>query len=526
MMTQTIQLTPGDTLPAILAKMRMAQTDRVLFIVPRGLALSAIDLRALRRDATAAQVGVALVTPDAALRGLADREGISTFRSQRRGERARWRRLRADQTPKPRGVGPAETAAPPAAGLFAVRSPSGFRPRAFLRAYVRRSNPWWGVLGLILSLLLIFGAMLYSLTFILPSATITVAPASEALRVTIPLKAVQDARLDAAAGIVPAQALSVQVAGDARTPTTGQSDEPAGKAAGRVVFINRTGREITVPAGTVLSTATGNNVQFVTTAEATLAPNGRAAAPAEALDAGPAGNARAGTVTRVEGPLGLSLLVANEANFSGGTTAKKGVVTEEDKARLQEQLLEELKRQALERLDERTGGKSFIPRESVSFLTLSPTFTPFVGEVSPDLYLSMSLQAVGLAADVDAGNRVVLTRMQESMPPGTRLISDTVRFNPGSVRLEDPTTLAFSLTGEGTLLRDLDEGAIRSAVLGLTPAEAKQVLAERFALARPPVIHLGPDWLPYVVPIKLPVLPWRIRVKVDWDTAAEWAMQR
>ncbi len=526
MMTQTIQLAPGDTLPAILAKMRMAQAERVLFVVPSGLTLSAVDLRALRRDAAAAQVGVALVTTDAALRGLADREGISTFRSQRRGERARWRRLRGDQAPKPRGVGPAGTAAPPAAGLFEKRSPSGFRPTAFLRAYVRRSNPWWAVLGLTLSLLLIFGAMLYALTFILPSATITVAPASEALRVTVPLKAVQDARLDAAAGIVPAQALSVQVSGDARTPTTGRSDEPAGKAAGRVVFINRTGREITVPAGTVLSTATGNNVQFVTTTEAALAPNGRAAASAEALDAGPAGNARAGTVTRVEGPLGLSLLVANEANFSGGTTAKKGVVTEEDKVRLQEQLLEELKRQALERLDERTQGERFIPRESVSFLTLSPTFTPFVGEVSPDLYLSMSVQAVGLAADVEAGNQVALTRLQESMPPGTRLISDTVRFTPGSVRLEDPKTLAFSLTGEGTLLRDVDEGAVRNAVLGLSPAEARNVLAERFALARPPEIDLGPSWLPYVVPIKLPVLPWRIRVKVDWDTAAQWAMQK
>ena len=336
----------------------------------------------------------------------------------------------------------------------------------------------------------------------------------------------QDARLDAAAGIVPAQALSVQVAGDARTPTTGRSDEPAGKAKGRVVFINRTGREITVPAGTVLSTATGNNVQFATTTEAALPPNGRGTASAEALDAGPAGNARAGTVTRVEGPLGLSLLVANEANFSGGSTAKKGVVTEDDKVRLQAQLLEELKRQALERLDERTGGKSFIPRESVSFLTLSPTFTPFVGEVSPDLYLSMSVQAVGLAADSAAADRVALTRLQDAMPPGTRLISDTIRFSPGPVRLEDPKTLALSLTGEGTLLREIDAGAVRSAVLGLQPEEASRVLAERFALARPPEIHLGPDWLPYVVPLKLPVLPWRIRVKVDWDAAAQLAMRK
>ena len=302
-MTETVHLTSEDTLPAIQAKMRMAQADRVLIVVPPGLNLSAVELRVLRRDAVAAQVDVALVTTGATLRGLAAREGISTFRSQRRGERARWRRLRGDRIPRA-GVGTAVTTAPPAAGLFAKRSPSGFRPATFLRAYVRRRNPWWAVFGLTLALLLIFGGMLYALTLILPSATITVAPASEALQVNIPLKAVQDARLDAAAGIVPAQALSVQVAGDARTPTTGRSDEPAGKAAGRVVFINRTGREITVPAGTVLSTATGNNVQFATVTDAVLPPNGRVAASAEALDAGPAGNARAGTVTRCRGSAG------------------------------------------------------------------------------------------------------------------------------------------------------------------------------------------------------------------------------
>ena len=111
------------------------------------------------------------------------------------------------------------------------------------------------------------------------------------------------------------------------------------------------------------------------------------------------------------------------------------------------------------------------------------------------------------------------------MPPGTRLISDTIRFSPGQVLLEDPKTLALSLTGEGTLLREIDADAVRSAVLGLPPEEARRVLAERFALARPRRSRLGPDWLPYVVPVKLPVLPWRIRVKVDWDAALQLAMR-
>jgi len=70
------------------------------------------------------------------------------------------------------------------------------------------------------------------------------------------------------------------------------------------------------------------------------------------------------------------------------------------------------------------------------------------------------------------------------------------------------------------LLRGVDTAAVRSAVLGLKPAPAAALLADRFALAQPPTIHLGPDWLPYVIPTDLPILPWRIRVVTDWDGGA------
>lgn len=522
--TETITLGADAALPGMLAQLTSARADRVLFVVPPGLPLSAVDLRILRREAAAAQRNVALVTSEPRLRTLAAHEGISTFRRESWARRGRWRRLRSDPAPRVQPTTPAEPEAPPAAGLFAKRSPTGFRPAVFLRAFARRPNPVWTLLGLTFCLVVIFGGLLYGLSIIIPSATITLAPAAEPLQVTVAARAIQDAPLDAEAGIVPAQALSVQVAGDARTQTTGRSNEPAGKSKGQVVFSNRTNREITVPAGTVVSTGTGNNVGFATTAPLSLAPNGRATAPVEALQPGPSGNVRAGTVTRVEGPLALMLLVANETGFSGGTTAQMGVVTEDDKIRLQAQLFEELKQQALERLNERVAGERLIPPESVSYIPLSPTFTPFVGEVSPDLYLSMSVQAVGLAVDQTAADRAALARLQASMPSGTRLISDTVRYTPGSVVLEDPKTVSFNVTGEGTLLHGLDAAAVRRAARGLTPEEAQDVLMERFPLARRPEIRLGPDWLPYVIPVKLPVLPWRIRVIVDWDTAAQLAM--
>jgi Baseplate J-like protein len=523
--TQTISLTAQDALAGALAKLREATCERVLIAVEPGVSLSDVDLRILRREAATRGLSVALLTTNAGLRKLAAQEGISAFRSSGWAERAPWRRMRqGSQLGRP-PIGSAQPVTPYGPGLFDKHSPSGFRPFSFRRSFVRQRSSWWGTLGLVFFLALLLVGILAAFNAVIPSATITVTPSSEPVQVTVNLKAIQDSPTDVAAGVVPARAVSAQVSGDARMPTTGRSLEPDKKALGKVVLINRLGTSVVVPSGTVVSTATGNNVQFATQVEAPLAPNGRATVPILAVLPGPSGNVRAGTITRVEGPLALSVLVANDAPTSGGTLAKVGVVTEEDQNLLEEQLFERLKQQAFEKLMERVESGSFIPPESVEYLAMSPTFSPFVGEVSPELSLSMSAQAVGLAVDSGAGSEAALARLQEAMPPGTRLISDTVRFIPGSVTLQDSRTVSFDITAEGTLLRPVDTRAVRTASIGMDPNEAADLLEGRLQLATRPEITVGPDWLPYIVPLRLPVLPWRIRVNVDWDGAARLAMQ-
>ncbi len=112
---------------------------------------------------------------------------------------------------------------------------------------------------------------------------------------------------------------------------------------------------------------------------------------------------------------------------------------------------------------------SFISPESINFLALSPSFTPFVGEVSEDLFLSMSVQAVGLAVDQAEANKAALVRLQEAMPPGTRLISDTIRFIPGSVVTGADGQVGFSVTAEGTALRPVDANEVRRRGAGHGP---------------------------------------------------------
>ena len=135
--------------------------------------------------------------------------------------------------------------------------------------------------------------------------------------------------------------------------TTGREFEPSTKATGDVVFVNRTGSEVAIPAGTVVSTATGDNVGFITTSDGKVAPGGRAYdLPIEAQLPGVDGNVPAGMITDVEGSLALYLVVSNESDTTGGNSSEVAVVTDDDKSRLQAQLFEELKQQAFNKLTE------------------------------------------------------------------------------------------------------------------------------------------------------------------------------
>ena len=136
------------------------------------------------------------------------------------------------------------------------------------------------------------------------------------------------------------------------------------------------------------------------------------------------------------------------------------------------------------------------------------------------------MQAVGLVVDTGSGDDVALQRLQSAMPPGSRLVSDTVHYIPGSVIVQSDKAVNFSITAQGTLLRSIDSAGVRNAIAGLTASEAISVLRDRFDLASDPSITLGPDWLPIVVPSKVPDLPWRIRVDVDWDRAAQIALRQ
>jgi len=167
--TQAIELASGDTVAGALAKLREASADRVLFVIPSGFNLSAVDLRVLRREAATTGTSVALLTSNAQLRRLAAEAGISSFRNRGWAERVRWRQARQDPSVRKPPIGAAQPVAPRGPGLFDKRSPSGFRPTSFRRSFVRERSSWWGTLGLAFVLLAVLGGLLLALSAVIPS---------------------------------------------------------------------------------------------------------------------------------------------------------------------------------------------------------------------------------------------------------------------------------------------------------------------------------------------------------------------
>jgi hypothetical protein len=72
-----------------------------------------------------------------------------------------------------------------------------------------------------------------------------------------------------------------------------------------------------------------------------------------------------------------------------------------------------------------------------------------------------------------------------------------------------------SPSASAPLVVEVDRGAARSAIAGLTVDEAVQVLEDSLALDAPPAVEVQPDWIKRWKWLdRVPFLPFRIQVVV------------
>jgi hypothetical protein len=508
-MLQIIHVREGERLPALLARLD-AVAGPTLLVVPahnRALANPA-RLQLIQRRAARRRQPLAIVAVDAVTQELARDLGLPVYTSVEAAARA------APPPLPPADPLPDDLESEERRALWQWRARyRRARARLIARSRAHPWSAWTGPVALALLLAAFVSLVVVTAALIVPAAYVTLTPARRSAAVTVDVVATTGVDApDADARLVPARRLEVQIEGNGVLPTTGRRDAPDQRAVGAVTFINRQAAGQEIPAGTVVRTSTGSNVRFRTTAPAVLGPGVGATAvvPIEAIDPGPAGNVRSGTITQVDGPLAPLVRVINEQPTTGGSVRQVSVVTNADKDRLRQAVLQQVQQLAQQRLSESLTEGEFLPPESITTLILAETFDHFLDEPTDTLGLRLRVLARGLAVNEAAAQEIAARAMEQQAAGGADVLRQQVRYQRGPVTVREER-VSFSVTATGEAVGDIDPAAVRAAIAGLPLAEAEAILSAKWALAEPPQIRLEPDWIG-----RVPWVPFRIRVQVNW----------
>ena len=505
-MQQVIYLDANDDLPAIRHLLEGAQAKQVLLVLPKGYQplRDPLNLRMLRRSAEDLALDLVLVTQDGRTRQIAAKEGVAFVASVRKGQRGRWRRR------SPRRSSAEQAAVDRMAGLRAGWGDKGYGDRAIVWA-----GRFLGLALFVFLLLLILGLG----AILIPEARITLVPFRQPVEAILQLRADPEvSRPNTASLTIPARVLEVQVERTDQIATVSKRDAPDATATGVVTFINQTVAPQEILTDTLVRTTTGTTVRFKTVTTATLGSGvgSRAEVQIEALAPGPLGNVPAATINEVETPgLRGKVSVINPAPTEGGGVKQVGVVTRVDMDRLKAQLFEELQQQAFLELQSQLNEQEFLPPESLTYEIMSETYDQFLDTEADVLHLQMRILARGTAVDQANANLMAYDSLQEQIPPTYALESEEVSFDlDEKVRMEGRAVLVV-VTASAHLVADVDRGAVRSVVAGLSADEASQVLVDSFALDAPPRVEVMPDWIKRWERLdRVPFPPFRIQVVV------------
>lgn len=525
-MTEILEVTPEATLGAVRRQLLWLRQRRVALWLPAGWQeiQNTAQVRLLQRQAQRQRCQLGLITRDERIHQIAGQVGVPAFTKPEEAMSGDWRMHPPLPLLHPRRLAaglPEEPRWQRHTIVDRATTPSYYQSRQQrIRSEAAYRQPlpgWLGWLGTTLAGLLMAAAIGFFLFYVIPAATITLVPGREPIAVNVQVTA--NPGLDAPDlefHQLPARLVETNIEETGKIATTGTRQKATEKAQGSVVFSNLGTNPVRIPAGALVSTGTGTAVNFRTTSNVEV-PGGfnqRVTAPIEALEPGIQGNVRANTINTIGGGYNLRVRVTNPGATAGGGAALVPVVTQEDRDKLLADLLARAEARAAVSLRERVDTGEWLSPESVQIIITSQAFSAFNDEEAQDLELTLRLLASGVAVNQTVLRELLLNTVQQSIPERGKLVASTLTAlrQPGANFTGG--TVTFTMTVAADYVIPIDPVEVRSAIAGLPPEEAIQLVQQRWPLERPPEIYRDPEWF-----ATLPPLGNRIQVRVEYDSA-------
>jgi hypothetical protein len=493
MKVQILQLDPHDDLASTRDKLTWAQAQRVVLVWPdRARVLrKRLDLVLLCRQAARQGVELGIVTRDPVVLEHAAALGIPAFRSSIRLPEETWRTGRDFSLSLPTRPEPRVAAEHPARG----------QPRplpACLRAFL---------------LIAVGLALLVTAAAVLPSATITVVPVTFEQEQTVNFTLDPQMQVASAEGRVPARQVLLTPSGSIRVTTTGQTLVPGSSASGEVTFTNLTDDLVLVPAGTGVLPAGRPDLRFTTMADLSL-PAGKGASASMrvvAAQPGTEGNLPAGSLSAIDGPLGLAASVTQPDPLTGGTQTSRAAVASADHAAALRMLSEQLLSEAASEIE-----SQLEDGEALATASLRVTNTPQsefdrpIGVAADSVGLNLTLEVTALVyrqQDIDVAAALMLA---SRLPSGSRAVPNSLAWTLASSEPTAPELLATRVHQQ--VYKPVSTATVVHAARGKRPSEAAARVAALPGQSAPPQVEMVPTWWP--------VVPWlevRVRVQTPWE---------
>jgi hypothetical protein len=498
--TQIIQLEPHDDTISVRDKMGWSQTGRVVLVWPaRGRLLDRrLDLILLLRHGQSLGTQIALVTNDPEVRFQARSLGIPIYKSIRKAQKARWRRpVRNSLHPHDQETHWQDRLS----NIQEILSNPLHRDRG---TRVLSQPLRIGLFTLAVLAVLSIAAVL------VPSAEITIAPATKQQELTLAVQASDLIDKVNLSGELPINWANTIVEGRGSLPTTGWINLPTNYATGEVVFQNLTDQAVLIPEGTIVSTADLSQ-RFKTLRDSRVPAGGgmEVGSPIQALLPGPTSNISTGRIKAIEGDLGVSLTVDNPSPITGGSLSASPAPTAGDRELLKEQLIATLTENAQQEIADSLEPKDTILTETPELVSvISESYSPSEHQPASELSLILRLEFKApyiSGADQDTFANAIL---EANIPPGYSAVPGTMDVTP----ITSPRYNAGSTTPwRSRLTQDIQSepsvNQIVSLSLGRSPQKASQAVMENSSLSTAPLIKTTPSWWPV-----LPFIPIRINV--------------
>ncbi len=463
-LASVVLVEPRDDVAAICGRVDTAPTFAVVVHAPKGNRQLSTELgiRRLARHAEDSGKVVAIATRNGTLRSRARMARIPVAR---RPEGVRW----------------------DSAGRRSV----GFgRGRLYL--------PAMGGAIQVVVLLAVAAGFVALATTVAPSADVEAMPPTETLTRTVQVTA-SPGRKDAdfAKRELPARTVTDTQRVTLAVPTTGKVMVGTVPARVGVSITNPGAAPVTVPAGTVLTSAPDSQ-SFETESEVTVPAGGTAAVQAVASRPGAKGNVAAGAITGWGDARFRTLAATNAAAAAGGADEERRAVDAADVIAI---------RAIANGLDKtevlRTRVVAARPNDAVFVGTASTTVaakdpSPAVGLPAEMLLMDVDVTVSALAVPQDVVERLAHAVLLEGQGEGELLAGSIRATETGARQINaDDNTVRTTLQVSGQFARGVTREGLREAVKGKSAEGAKSTLEERYGIQEAKV-RVTPSWAPWV----------------------------